>query len=175
MKAEPTRKICPHCGHNNRFSAKNCAICGTPFYLVQIEGEMRKRCSACGHYNRMSAKNCTRCGTAYEKIQIAARGQAHKWCPQCGTPCRQRTKVCPRCGYRFIVRPTEAPIVQSAALSEPIAKQIQMPPPPDPMEKLRGEPAPYIPPEELKRLQRSDRSGWDLISRLLELLRGNRY
>ncbi|MBK8030578.1 MAG: zinc ribbon domain-containing protein [Chloroflexi bacterium] len=102
-------KACPRCGHTNKLTAKNCTQCGAPFYLADVQGEMRKRCAACGHFNRLTANVCTRCGAAYAKVQIAARGHKQKWCPQCGAPRRMTAKACSRCGYRFVIRPAEAP------------------------------------------------------------------
>ncbi len=155
-------KLCPHCGHSNRLTAKNCSQCGTPFFLAEVEGEMRKRCAQCGHYNRMNANVCTNCGTAYAKVQIAARGHNQKWCPQCGSPRKTSAKVCPRCGFRFISKPAEPAIVQSEALADP-ATVIE---PPD----LRGEPAPYISPDELREIRLGERVHTDLMMRVLQTL-----
>ena len=155
-------KACPRCGHTNKLTAKNCTQCGAPFYLADVQGEMRKRCAACGHFNRLTANVCTRCGAAYAKVQIAARGHKQKWCPQCGAPRKMTAKACSRCGYRFVIRPAEAPVVQSDQLSEP--KKVIAPP------DIDGEPAPYIAPDELRKIRLGERESADTFLRAMQNL-----
>lgn len=157
---DPAGKACPHCGHTNKLTAKNCTQCGTPFYLAEVEGEMRKRCATCGHFNRMTANVCTKCGTAYAKVQIAARGHKQKWCPQCGSPRKATAKVCTRCGYRFVAKPSVAPIDQSTTLTDP--KTVIEPP------DLDGEPAPYISQDELRKIRLGDRETADSFLRAMQ-------
>jgi hypothetical protein len=80
---------------------------------------LRKRCPNCGHMNRLGAKTCSRCGTAFGGKVLPAREHPQQWCPNCGARRRDGAKVCSYCGYRFKT-PTEAPIVQTGDLSEPI-------------------------------------------------------
>lgn len=172
---DPERKLCPTCGHSNRFTAKNCSQCGAPFYLVRVDGEMRKRCTTCGTYNRMAAKVCTQCGTPYRTIRVAARGQVQKWCPQCGAPRSLTAKVCTRCGFRFVKRsPTpEAPVTLSERFAQPVDLEGQTAPSkgtPKPDFDLSGEPAPFISSEDLKRLSQPARPNSRLAD-LIDLIR----
>ena len=155
-------KTCPQCGHTNKLTAKNCPQCGTPFFLAEVAGEMRKRCASCGHFNRMTANVCTRCGAEYAKVQIATRGHKQKWCPKCGSPRKTSAKVCPRCGYHFIAKPSEAPVVQSETHTDP-KKVIE---PPD----IDGEPAPYISPDELRKIRLGERESADTFLRAMQNL-----
>lgn len=155
-------KACPQCGHTNKLTAKNCSQCGTRFFLAEVEGEMRKRCDSCGHFNRMTANVCARCGTPYVKTQIAARGQRQKWCPQCGSPRKPTANVCARCGYRFVVKPGVPPIVQADTLSAP--KTVIEPP------DIDGEPAPYLSPEELRKIRLGDRETADTFLNAMQKL-----
>ncbi len=178
IPSTPTIKICPKCGHRSRASAKNCAQCGTGFFIVYSKGELRKRCHECGFYNLDRAKVCTRCGTSYPAILMTSRGHVHKWCTQCGAIRRLTAKVCNRCGFHFTPPPLETPIQQSPALAEPLSQQIEAAPPPSgaarPAFDLSGEPAPYISPQEMQRLQRGGTTRTGRMMRLLRALLGEK-
>lgn len=176
MPSIPTIKICPKCGHRSRAGAKNCAQCGTGFFIVYINGELRKRCRECNFYNRDRAKVCTHCGAPYPAILITSRGNTQKWCTQCGAPRRSTAKVCTQCGFRFTQSPLESPIQQSPALANPLSQQIQAAPPPSgaarPAYDLSGEPAPYISPQEMTRLLHKGTTRKGFMMRLLRALWG---
>lgn len=138
---EPDRKVCPRCGHSNRGTAKICTQCGFAFLrseapvsqtldqLLNPESvdagrsadaaPLRKRCPNCGHMNRLGAKKCSQCGTAFGGRVLPAREHVQRWCPNCGARRRDGAKVCSYCGYRYKT-PTEAPVVQTSDLGEPI-------------------------------------------------------
>lgn len=173
------RKTCPNCGHSNKASAKNCPQCGYAFVSRSGATLLRKRCEHCGHMNRMGANSCTQCGTPFQSKTAVLDVQAQKWCPQCGNQRRPSAKVCSYCGYRFkaaIAKPaaTVKPITQADTRSEPITvrKTTTSTPTPKPP-NLSGEPAPYIPPEELERLRKMGTQDPGLFMRLVHVLRDN--
>ncbi len=183
MTDENDRKICPNCGHSNRYSAKNCTQCGFSFMFIRTEGALRKRCAFCGHYNRLGAKTCSQCGSKFRGTaeEMIPRSQVQKWCPQCGAPRREGAKVCSRCGYRYKTSPIEPPVVQSNELSEkviPAEKLDPAPPPavdsaPPKQRDLSGEPAPYLSDHELEHLRRMGSERRDVFVRLFNVLRDN--
>ena|GEM_PF-2163091 len=178
LPAAHERKTCPNCGHSNKASAKVCPQCGYRFLSASGATILRKRCEHCGHMNRMGAKRCSQCGTPFQSKTAVLDAQAQKWCPQCGNQRRPNAKVCSYCGYRFKVpapKPAaEQPITQANTRSTPITihnttTSTPTPKPPD----LSGEPAPYIPPEELERLRKLGRQDPGLFMRLYHVLQSN--
>lgn len=168
------RKTCPRCGHSSRASVKVCPQCGYAF-LSSTGGILRKRCDACGHMNRLGAKVCSRCGKAFENSVSMLQSEGQKWCPQCGKRRNASAKVCSNCGYRFKTPAISAPVVQSETHSEPISvKKITSAPPTPKPRDLSGEPAPYISPEELKRLRDMGAQDPGLFVRLYHVLRDNK-
>ena len=169
--SEAGRKVCPNCGHENRATAKNCTQCGFAFFLASSDGMLRKRCRVCGHLNRMGARVCSQCGTAFGGKILAPRQQPQNWCPNCGARRRDGAKVCSFCGYRYKV-PAEPPVVQSNDLSAPVSPGgvISVPKPPD----LRGEPAPFLSDEELRRLRREGEHRPGFFVRLYQVLRDDK-
>lgn len=131
--------------------------------------------------NRMGANRCSQCGTPFQNKTTTLDAQAQKWCPQCGNQRRPNAKVCSYCGYRFKTvvappkTPTIKPITQADVLNEPITihsttTTTPTPKPPD----LSGEPAPYIPPEELERLRKMGTQDPGLFMRLYHVLQDGR-
>ncbi|MEP7291441.1 MAG: zinc ribbon domain-containing protein [Chloroflexota bacterium] len=173
------RKLCPNCGHSNRASVKVCPQCGYAF-LASTGGFLRKRCAACGHMNRLGAKVCSHCGHAFQGKVTALQSEGQKWCPVCGKRRGASAKVCSSCGYRFklpvrVPAVPEQPIVQSETLAEPIKLRKTTSAPPTPkVPSLSGEPAPYISPEELKRLREMGTQDPGLFVRLYHVLRDNK-
>lgn len=196
IPADDERKLCPKCGHSNRFSAKNCVNCGAPFYLVHTNGEVRKRCFNCGTFNRMNAKVCAQCGTTYPRLQLASkRRDGQKWCPQCGAPRRATAKVCTQCGFRFkqnaikeppigqsdelaeairrIRKVDDSPLIQSEVMADPVTQRGTAGvnrKAPRPAADVAGEPAPYISPDELKRI--TSRPEPSRLETLVHFIRG---
>ena len=168
------RKLCPNCGRSSRVSVKVCPQCGYAF-LSSTGGVLRKRCTACGYMNRLGAKACSQCGKAFENRVASLQDNSQKWCPDCGKQRNPGAKICSNCGYRFKAPADEKPIVQSETQAEPIKvrRTISTPPTPKPPD-LRGEPAPYISPEELKRLREMGTQDPGLFVRLYHVLRDNK-
>lgn len=189
LPANVDSKVCPQCGHTSRMSAKNCSQCGTPFFLIRVHGTLRKRCANCGTYNRHMAKICASCGQPYRKIQVATRGQSQKWCPQCGSPRSLTAKVCTRCGFRFkpplpgsagvFPVPQQSPLQQGEVQAEAIDQYLETSTPAPgarrPAFDVDGEPAPYVSPDELKKLLSEGRSRWDFVASLIKVLLGDNH
>ncbi len=168
------RKLCPNCGHSSRVSVKVCPQCGYAF-LTSTGGVLRKRCAACGHMNRLGAKTCSQCGKAFASGVSSLQSGEQKWCPNCGKRRNGSAKVCSSCGYRFKTPAADKPIIQAETQAEPIKlrKTTSAPPTPKPPD-LSGEPAPYISPEELKRLRELGTQDPGLFVRLYHVLRDNK-
>jgi DNA-directed RNA polymerase subunit RPC12/RpoP len=162
------RKICPHCGHSNRSTAKVCTACGRPFVLARATSLLRKRCPECGYENRLRAKVCSNCGHAFQVERAAKSPTASaKWCPKCGTERKPGAKVCSNCGYRFESGKTPtAPIVQ---MPQPAITPTPTPTPPVKLPPdLKGEPAPFMSNEELNKLRQAEPYHSNVFVRLLQ-------
>ncbi len=175
-------KTCPQCGYANRVTARFCAQCGYAFFTVTSNGEVRKRCAHCGQLNRIGAKVCNRCGSAFEGVVMVSRGSSQKWCPRCGRERVPGAKECMQCGYRFKETPVEPPVTQSEEMGEePVVLSTApdaTPPVPAPIVKQRtptadlsGEPAPYLPDDELNRLRGMGSQHVDVFVRLADVFR----
>ncbi len=177
-------KTCPQCGHVNKATARFCVQCGYAFFTVTANGTVRKRCAHCGQLNRMGAKVCSNCGSAFEGVVMVSRGSGQKWCPRCGRERIPGAKVCSQCGYRFKATPVEPPVIQTPDLGEePVTPTITQPIPPipdtastpstqrTPTADLSGEPAPYLPDDELNRLRGMSNQHVDVFVRLADVFR----
>lgn len=170
-------KSCPQCGHVNKATARYCTQCGYAFFTVVANGTVRKRCTHCGRLNRVGAKICAYCGSAFEGVVMVSRGSAQKWCPRCGRERAPGAKVCTQCGYRFKQTPVEPPVVQTPELGEepvtptPTASLATPTTTRTPTADLSGEPAPYLPDEELNRLRGLGSQHVDVFVRLADVFR----
>src|SRR5664279_4191097 len=168
------RKRCSICGSMNRMGAKICSHCGAAFHgnVIATPPQQQRWCPQCGARRHDNAKVCSQCGYRFKTPTVPLRESPVVQSDDLGEPIAVHsiTSAPP------VPKPlTETPVVQSNDLGEPIAvhsvTSVPVTPTPQQPPDLNGEPAPYLAPEELRRLRRmgGDRPG--LFVRLYQVLR----
>ncbi len=194
------RKRCPNCGHMNRMGAKTCSRCGTAFggKIMVVREHKQMWCPNCGARRRDGSKVCSYCGYRFKTatapveppvVQSGALGQPvitgsvittpRPTAPVTEPPVVQSTALGEPVAAGGVIsaarppepgkKPVEPPVVQSDELAEPVrmGSVITTPRPPD----LSGEPAPYLSPDEVKRLRQVGEHRPGLFVRLYQVLR----